>query len=625
MSSTDAVARHLATSPEFEGIGFARASRLAEAFGEKLASVLGSGDPTPLVPILGADLATSLIEAWRTNLARGDVVVWLSENGFDPRLATRAVDLWGAEAARIVSENPYSLMAFESFRKIDAVAMRLGWRPEHAFRMAAAVEDVLYRRLDAGHTWIADDHLRNDVAATIGQDLSSYAVGIAADDGAAFALGDGWQSAGCAAMEDYVAARLRTMVATPPSGDLVARRVDPGEIATFLNDWTSRHRLSLDEDQARAVRVATTERIAIVTGGAGVGKTTVLKAIGAACDTFGRTTVMVALAGRAAMRITETTGRPAMTIAAFLKKRSAGDMPMGAETLLVVDEASMLDLPTLYRILRAMPDEARLLLVGDPGQLPPIGFGLTLHVLAGIPIIPKVELTRVYRQTGRSGIPAISRAVREGRIEMPPAFDGLGTGVSVVACHPERIKDTVVDLAAEIGGIGGDLRILSAVRSPAWGTESLNGTFHRIVSGGRPAWHGFCVGEPVMYLRNDYQRGLRNGSLGVVTAIGETGMVCDFGDGPEQFTTSDRANLSLAYAMTVHKAQGSQFPRVIVPVVASRILDRSLIYTAITRASEQVVLVGDPNVLEKAVRDDPVASRRLVGLGSRLVGDPRNR
>lgn len=617
-STTTVVVRHLAERPEFVGIGYAKSARLGEAFGDDLAKVLGSGDPGPLVPVLGEDLAASLIEAWMIDLARGDVLVWLAENGFESRLAHKVVRLWGADAAKVLTENPYVMMALTGFHRVDAAARRLGWDRDHPFRLVAAVEGILYDRLDHGDTWISDRDLRGAICKAVGADLLDVALEAARNEGAVLPIEDGWQAAGTSMMEAYVASRIATMQTEPAMGDLIARDVMPEEVEIFLDGWSGAEGVALDVDQRRAVHLAVCERVGLVTGGAGVGKTTVLRAIASACDRFGRTTIMLALAGRAAVRISESTGRPAMTIAAFLKGCAARQIALGPETLVVVDESSMLDLGTFYRILRIIPDEARLLLVGDSGQLPPIGFGLTFHVLADGAGVPTIELKRVYRQTGASGIPSVSRAVRGGLVPVLSSFRSKGPGVTFLEATRECLQDTIVDVAAEIGGIGAELRILCSVKSADWGTDGLNDRLHSIVARGRDLRSGFAIGEPVMFLRNDYRRDLRNGSLGKVAAFGPDSVFCDFDGTSHEFFAWDLVDISLAYAMTVHKAQGSQFPRVIVPIHKSRILDRALIYTAITRASEQVVLVGDPKVFRQAVRAESAATRRLVGLGWRL-------
>lgn len=615
--SGETIVRHLAEEPAFEGIGYATAAKLWKAFGDELYALLGNGDVARLTKVLGVDRAEKLVLAWKEKLAEGDVVVWLDEHGFDARLAKKIIRLWGAEAAAKLRDSPYAMMALADWAVVDAAGRRIGINPNDPKRLVAAIEAVLYARLDQHHTWIA----HRDLLAAVGRLLrcppakAEEALATAVSHRAAIPIAGGFQAAGAHMMERYVAERIRTMLAEPAMGDLIAREVSDEE----LHAWLDRQDLgvTLDDEQREAVRIAVQERCGIVRGGAGVGKTTVLKAVALACAAFGRTTHMMALAGRAAVRIGEATGWPASTIAAFLKGVEARTIALGPESLVIIDEASMLDLPTMYRILRSLPDGCRLLLVGDPGQLPPIGFGLTLHALVDRKLVPMVELTRVYRQTEATGIPAVARAVKAGDLpELPSSVDVRSGGVALIR-SAEISADQIVDVIADLGGFSDDLRIVSAVKAGPAGTEALNARFHNIFAVGRRRHptRRLAEGEPAMFLRNDYQRDLRNGSLGRVTAIEDGKVTVNFDGNEHELVGPALDDLVLAYAITVHKAQGSSFKKVVIPIQKTRLLDRSLVYTAITRATDLAVMVGDPAVLRQALGRDAHAERRETALG----------
>jgi exodeoxyribonuclease V alpha subunit len=322
----------------------------------------------------------------------------------------------------------------------------------------------------------------------------------------------------------------------------------------------------------------------------------------------------------------EATGRPATTIAAFLRGVEDGTIAPTAGSLLVIDEASMLDLPTIYRIMRRTPEGCRILLVGDPGQLPPIGFGLVMHALVERPEIPRVELVRVHRQTENTGIPVVARAVRAG--EVPRWLGDVREGSHGVALldTDQVTSDDVVDVVERLGGFAGDLRILCPVKAGPVGTEALNRRFHDIVAVGRrrhPTRH-MAEGEPVMFLRNDYRRDLRNGSLGEVAGINGEVVVVDFDGVRHELSGRALDDPTLAYAITVHKAQGSSFRRVVFPFTRSRLLDRSLVYTAITRAVDLAVLVGGTATLRTALENDSHAARRETCLAHLLEDVHRN-
>lgn len=614
--SGDTIVRHLAEEPAFEGIGIATASKLWKTFGAELYAMLGSGDVARLSEVLGEDRAGRLVLAWKEKLAEGDVVVWLDEHGFDARLAKKIIRLWGAEAAGKLREQPYAMMALADWPVVDAAGRRIGIALDDPRRLVAAVEAVLYARLDQHHTWIGD----RDLVAAVGRLLkcptaqAGEAVAAAVAQRAAIPIAGGYQAAGAHMMERYVADRIREMLAEPAMGDLIAREVSDAELAAWLNRQDMG--VALDDEQREAVRIAVQERFGIVRGGAGVGKTTVLRAVAWACAAFGRSTHMMALAGRAAVRIGEATGFPASTIAAFLKGVEARKIPLGPESLVVVDEASMVDLPTMYRILRALPDGCRLLLVGDPGQLPPIQFGLVLHALVERPEIPSIELTRVYRQTEATGIPAVAGAIRSGRLpSLPDKVDADSGGVALIPAG-EVTTDQIVDVVSDLGGFSEYLRIVCAVKAGPAGTEALNARFHDIFAVGRRRHPSrrLAEGEPVMFLKNDYQLGLRNGSLGRIVKIEGEKVTADFDGAEVELTGYGLDDLALAYAITVHKAQGSSFKRVVIPIQKTRLLDRSLVYTAITRATDLAVMVGAGEVLRQALERDTHADRRETAL-----------
>lgn len=308
----------------------------------------------------------------------------------------------------------------------------------------------------------------------------------------------------------------------------------------------------------------------------------------------------------------DATGRRAYTIAGFLLGIDAGQINLEKDCLLIIDEASMLDLPHCYSIMRRMPPGTRLLLVGDAAQLPPIGFGLAFHSFADHPLIPTIELTEIHRQASATGIPQASVAIRYGTVPEIAHYNGLMDGVSFIDAGAGEISDRLLEVVNDLGGIGA-CQVVGAIKNGAAGVRTINHLFHDLVATGRSEHRGYAEGEPVIWKVNDPLRGLFNGSLGTVVQTQGT-LVVEFDGRRHELQDGDERDMEHAYGITVHKAQGSQFERVVIPVFPSRLLDRTLLYTAITRAERQVVLLGDRHAFEEAVQAPPAPSRRETGI-----------
>lgn len=615
------IVKYLAANRRFAGVGYARAAALWEAFGPDLYRVLADGETARLAPLLGEDVARSLVEAWREDLAERDIAVWLDEHGFDARLAWKVLRVWGDAGPDKLRANPYIMLTFASWRAVDDAARRIGIEPDDPRRLIGAVEAALYERLDRKHTWTPAETLRGDLARRLDASpaRAEAAIRLAVQDVGAVPMEDGYQPAGAAVMERYIERQIAERIAGGLTGDLFLAGIDDQALDAFLTGFEAAEGYALTAEQRAGVRMALNSPVGVLCGGAGVGKTTVLKAIHATCERHGRGVIQMALAGRAAQRMREATGRDASTIALFLKRLLDGALTLAAGTLLVVDEASMLDLPTAYRILRVLPPGCSLLLVGDPYQLPPIGFGLFFHILAGSPAVPRVELTRVHRQAEATGIPAVAAAIRTGTVPQLAGFSPREPGVSFIPCGADSLIATLERAVADLGGFDG-VQILSPLRQGPAGALAINAHFHRVMAAGRRRLPHCAIaeGEPVIWTTNDRERGLANGTLGRLTAISPTDdwtCTADFNgllhrlDGPDAIRA-----MELAYAISVHKSQGSQFPAVLVPIFRSRILDRTLIYTAVTRATTKAVLIGDRAAFAAAVTNPAASDSRMVGL-----------
>jgi exodeoxyribonuclease V alpha subunit len=560
---------------------------------------------------------------------------------------------FGRDSAEKIEADPYRLLSFcAGWREVDALALNeFGIDEQDPRRLQGAVEEALYRLFDAGHTCARLSMLADRLRAILQVKGASHSwESLAADvltegfSNGSFVIGADHDihPVGPLVMETTVARAVAARLKRVSESQLLTAQ----EVKDCIAAYERSEGIELNAEQRLAIETTAANGFAVITGGAGVGKTTVLKGLYQIYDQAGVRVSQMALAGRAAKRMHEATGRPASTIAGFLRNTAAEELEEPA--VVVVDEASMCDIITMYRLCELLPPHVRLVLVGDPAQLMPVGPGLVLHALAKTPGIPAVELTVVKRYGGQ--IAQVAHAVRSGVFPELPADESApitfipctrpGAGYSEGASEIAQTVLRLYALAPE------KTQILSARRSGAGGVIELNELCQkRMTADAQPltVWSdihqsvvraGFRVGDLLLCTRNLWDHGLQNGSLGQLVQIEDPPRLLTNNSGEPigqaiawaQWDDGERRpifepmldDLELGYAITVHKAQGSQWPRVVVPITGSRLLDRTLIYTAITRAQEQVILVGDGEALQRAVEAAPRSHERHVALGSLL-------
>lgn len=606
--------RYLSENPDFCGIGEAKAKRLWDTFGEQLHVVLSQRQPEMLTQVLSPLIARRLVDTWAEKQDETELVEFLDAHGIDWQMASAIRRVWGAKAMDALRDNPYQLLAFAPWGQVDAVGNKLGIAPDDARRLVGAVESCLYERLDSGHTITPSIALETSLARRLGRTLTKRAIGLALDEGAACGNSSaGFQAFGAWSLEQGIARRLRSMIsgkhssgAKGPAPSLPFDRADH-----VIQHVEAEQGFTLNGEQRAAVLLPFEHQFSLLTGGAGVGKTAVLRVVRRIAHEQHLHVFQMALAGRAAQRMEQATQHPAMTIAKFLNATRSGTLEVPDDSVVIVDEASMLDLSTLYRILQHLPNRARLVLVGDAAQLPPIGFGLAFHRLVNNPLVPQIHLRTVHRQAVASGIPLAAARVRNHVTPTFVPFKGKHSGVSFIDCSAEEVVPLLRRVSSDWAGE--DWQVLAAVKAGRSGIRHINGSFHAQVTGDG-IQESFMPGEPVIHLLNDYERFLMNGALGRIIDIEDDGgLRVNFDGETHRFTRREVAGrLELAYAVSVHKAQGSQFKRVAVVVSRGKLLDHSLVYTALTRGIEQVVFLGDREAFAEAVTSPPLAQRRDV-------------
>lgn len=656
----DVIVFALANNPSFRRVGMVRARKLWNKFGQRLYDILDNGDICSLRKVLDNETATHLIEAWQKHVS-GAVYSFLQSSRLPAKLAKKVVDFYGSDTEKALKDDAYRLLSFSApWPAVDALAQeRFAMQLDDPRRLHAAVEESLYRLLDRqSHTAVPIEYIKTQLRKLLAikndPDGTERLIRKALDDskgnGAYISDDSGlYWSVGAYAMEETIAERIVSMIKEPECSPTLFLSAQTGEsIKELISQFETLEAeklgvpFALTDEQRQAVISGTLNRFSVITGGAGTGKTMVLKCLYFVIGKLGYTISQMALSGLAAKRMQDSTGLRAPTIAGYLRKVEAAQEEEGNDSLyIIVDESSMLDLATTYRIFRTMSDGARMVLVGDPYQLPPIMAGLVFHILAETPGIPVVELTQVKRQAHTTGIPAVAKDIRFGTLPALPAA-GPG-GVKFISCKTNEIIPKTLEQFAMCPE---RTQIITALkRCPSSGTIALNdGCCKALSTGSREVLlstnekgtycrSGYREGERIMFTKNDWQRQVNNGSIGHITEVVENP-----GPGDEDTDTiiakaefddlevpilesdilGDKPLIEHGYAVTVHKSQGSQWPRVIVPIKSSQILDRTLIYTAITRAEEEVILIGDFDALRLAVERPPAAHARRVGFGHLL-------
>lgn len=647
----------IANCHDCAGVGQVKARRLYDRFGPDLVDLIEQRDLGALTDVVSEEAAQLLCNAF-AKFKVANTLLWLDRIDMNRKMGQSVVSYWQDKAQEKIEANPYALISFEAdWKKVDTFARsRLNVAEDDPRRLNGAVEDVLYGSMKQGNTCLPESEARtrltrlleNAELADRALDLPSSCADVAHETGSPFHRIDGFlQSNGAWLIESYVARRLHEMVAgeseSGQSGLFSQIAANPKDVDQIIDDYEAAHCLALSEEQRLAVRTSAANHLSLILGGAGTGKTTVLKALYEVLDDQRENVPIyqLALAGRAAQRMAEATGREAMTIAGFLTKIDPATIEIGS--VIVIDEVSMVDVILMYRLLRHIPSGVRLIMVGDPSQLPPIGPGLVLHALARLPSIPQTELKVVKRQSCASGIPQVAAAIRAHQIPTWAEYQGKGSGVSFIVCDESQLDNTVQAIYEDLGGDGTDyaVQILSITNANLGGVKNLNIALHnRYQTSGElvmslDAEYGsvaantldripLCVGDLVIFTENNYTLGLRNGSLGRIVEALEVSELddpccrCEF-EGVEYLLNSSQIHaLSHSYSITVHKSQGSQFKRVIVPIRQSRLLDQALIYTAVTRGVDQVVLVGNLEVANAAIKAPANAARRNVMLPTLL-------
>src|SRR6266700_1675372 len=638
-----------------KGIGPRMAERIVDHFGVDTLRVLEEA-PERLhqVPGLGPKRTTLIERAWEEQKAIKEVMVFLQGVGVSTSLGVRIYKTYGDEAVRIVTEEPYRL-AMDiwgiGFKTADKIAQNLGIAYDSAERVKAGLRHTLSEASEAGHCHLPQTELsakaseilsvRPALAETCLEELVRER-GVIRDQVPIPAFDDNVPAIYLVPFhraEVSLSAGLLRVLHAPEQTDRLPwfRTVDWTVALEWLHRSTG-HRLT--HEQAAAVRLALTERVAVVTGGPGCGKSYTMHAVVTLARAKKAKVILAAPTGRAAKRLSELAGMEAQTLHRVLELRPGGeaafdhDRPLDAD-LIVVDEASMLDVLLANKLVKAVPSGAHLLLVGDVDQLPSVGPGEVLRDLLASGAIPRVRLTQIFRQAQRSGVVTNAHRINAGH---QPLTRGLPDFFLFAQDDPEQAADLVVDVVANrlprrfSLDPRRDVQVLCPMHRGPAGAGALNERLQTALTPARPGLaerrfggRVYRVGDKVMQIRNNYDKGTAgvfNGSVGVVTTLSlEDQQLQVLLDEDEEvgYGFDELDELTHAYAVTIHRSQGSEYPCVVIPVTMSAwmMLQRNLLYTAVTRAKKLVVLVGAKKAIGQAVRAVG-AGRRHTALDHRL-------
>ena len=608
---------------------------------------------------IGAARARGIMQAWEAQRGMQDIMVFLQGHGIGAALALKIYRFYGLDTIRQVKDNPYALardIYGVGFVLADRIAARLGISGDFRLRVQAGVLHILKEFVDQGHCFVLFSALIRNAAALlrVGEGVIENAVGqLAASGDVILEETNSEERAHVYLSEFYraeqrVADALHRLLSSPSvtlgAGGKPTNRssAEPRELIG-LADLTliDQSFAVLEEEQQEAVRQALQQKVLVITGGPGTGKTTLLNALLALLRRAKFSFVLAAPTGRAAKRMAESAGEEAMTIHRLLEYnpheggfQRSEDRPLEADVV-IIDEASMVDLALMDNLLSAIDRHSHLVLIGDVDQLPSVGPGSVLRDLIDSGMIPVVMLRRIFRQDRHSLIVANAHRILQGQPLVAPN-DSLERDFILLARESEEeilqsvkvlVKEELpqtLNLAAD--EVAHTIQLLTPMHRGMLGTIQLNREMQSLLN---PIGDSLQRGESflrakdkVMQLRNNYDKGIYNGDLGRITGIDrkEGKVQVDFYDKLVEYNDDELDEISLAYATSIHKSQGSEYPVVVIPLHMSHymMLHRSILYTAVTRGKKRVVLVGSRRALAMAIQNVRL-ERRYTGLKEKLA------
>ncbi|HHP7234630.1 MAG TPA: ATP-dependent RecD-like DNA helicase [Desulfobacterales bacterium] len=631
------------------GLGPVMARRIVKHFGDETLEVI-ENDIERLTEVegIGRKRVELIARAWQDQKEIRNVMIFLQDHGISTGYAAKIFRRYGQGAIVVVKENPYRLAADIDgigFKVADRIAEKLGMPPDSPTRLTAGILYVLARLADEGHVYYPYEPLLEKCGEilSVSPEALKDAVGSLAladriviedlNDG----LTDDRENHESVYLKEFhvcetaIARRLRVLITAPKS----IREVQVDSALQWVQQQLAVH---LAEKQIEAVRAALVEKVLVITGGPGTGKTTIINAVLKIFARIGVRFFLAAPTGRAAKRMAEACGHESRTIHRMLEyNRVKGgfqkndDNPLDCR-LLVIDEASMIDTVLMHHLLKAVPPTTTLILVGDVNQLPSVGAGNVLRDVIESGAVRVTRLTEIFRQARRSQIVVNAHRINAGRLpELTPPVDDSDF-FFIEQEDPEKVLDIILELVGRRipNRFGFDpfteVQVLTPMHRGVVGSGNLNDRLQETLNPGSDGIsrgdRRFRVGDRVMQIKNNYDKDVFNGDIGRIEGIDPVDQTLrvNFDERPIAYEFSELDELVPAYAISVHKSQGSEYPAVVMPLLPQHylLLQRNLIYTAVTRGRKLMVLVGARRALEIGVHNDST-QRRYTFLRSRLA------
>ncbi|MFP3866605.1 MAG: ATP-dependent RecD-like DNA helicase [Desulfobacteraceae bacterium] len=623
------------------GIGPELAGRLVKHFGDQTLEIIDNA-PQRLQEVegIGSKRAAQIQSAWETQKDIREVMLFLQEHGVGVGYATKIYKQYGSQAIQVVSANPYQLATEVygiGFLTADRLAARLNIDRQSPVRLAAGLIYTLDQLALQGHVYAPRKLLLDKAQELLEAEAPALEAALESQAQDGHLVVEGWEGG-----EERIY-RKPFFVAETGIAQLLARlRQGPGLERPLALDqaleWAqSRRGLELSLDQTQAVTSALTEKVLVITGGPGTGKTTIISCIRDIYRSLGARVTLLAPTGRAAKRLSEATGGEASTIHRCLEfsPQTGGFRHNAAQPLktdvVIVDEVSMVDTILMYHLLKALPAAARLILVGDAYQLPSVGPGNVLKDLIDSGVIPVVQLREIYRQARQSLIVINAHRINQGQFPIVPRQSQHADFFFLEIDDPEVLRDRLLEVVVtRLPRHYGfdpvkDIQVLTPMHRGVVGVQNLNQELQKQLNLEAPAWERggrmFRWHDKVMQVRNNYDKEVFNGDIGRVSGFDSENSLLkvDFEGREVAYEPAEWDELTLAYAVSIHKAQGNEFPAVVIALTTHHylMLQRNLLYTAVTRGKQLVVLLGSKKALAMAIRNDRPL-KRFSALASRL-------